>query len=137
MSFDSESKHFLQHYPKLQKYISLFPPENREGAKDDKDEGEEADPQSSQTDMRRDKIRQDIRERMATGELSAEPELGERPDRTSKRAIQVSGDIAKSGSAKHVPNIKEDEFFGEESDEDEAATKSDSAEAEDERMDQS
>ncbi|KIP09059.1 hypothetical protein PHLGIDRAFT_44323, partial [Phlebiopsis gigantea 11061_1 CR5-6] len=115
--------YFSQHYPKLRKYISLFPPEIRQ--KDDADgkskEMEEQVNERVKTDAQREEIRQQIRSQMEREELSSQPELEER--RSRKAALDfgesdtgATNKPAKSLSSKQVPKIEEDEFFGEESD---------------------
>ncbi|KAF7791355.1 hypothetical protein EIP86_002369 [Pleurotus ostreatoroseus] len=129
---------YIQHYPKLKKYISLLPPEARQAAEEDHAEDDAAEPETSQTQAQREEIRHDIRERMARGELSTEPELQDRPARTNKRrpdAPSEASNSAKSSGSKHVPNIKEDAFFGEESDG--AESEPGSGGSEDDQMDQS
>nr|GAT58382.1 predicted protein [Mycena chlorophos] len=55
---------YILHYPKMKKYISLFPPELRSGET----------PQPS-LDAGREEVRKWVREQMASGDLPAEPEL--------------------------------------------------------------
>lgn len=54
-----------QHYPKLEKYIALFP------AHADGDEP----PANDETNAKREQMREDISTRMKSGELHGEPEL--------------------------------------------------------------
>ena len=63
---------FLQNYPKLEKYISLFPPEVRhtEGAAAPLHSA----PDSSATDTKRENLREWVRGKMRGGEMSGEPE---------------------------------------------------------------
>lgn len=58
---------YVLHYPKLRKYISLFPPPN-EGGSIEGDAGQAA------TDAAREEIRREIRERMDNGKISGAPE---------------------------------------------------------------
>ncbi|KAJ3555022.1 hypothetical protein NM688_g2800 [Phlebia brevispora] len=133
---------YIIHYPKLKKYISLFPPEARQVADDDLSaKGKEKDTtnESSQTDMQREEIRRDIQERMKTGQLSSEPELEDRSEHgtTGRPKAQPSrkaaAKSANSESEKHVPKIEDDAFFGEESEESEAGEDN----SEDDKMDES
>ena len=120
-----------QHYPKLQKYISLFPPEVRQRkSEEDDDEGDVSDaepegtadgPSDAVTDEERQKIRQKIRERMEKGELSGEPEAEDRAPRDQRRtrpAPSHADQAKESRTSRQVTAVKDDEFFGDESDED-------------------
>ncbi|KAH9976304.1 hypothetical protein BGW80DRAFT_1123607, partial [Lactifluus volemus] len=64
---------YVMNYPKLEKYISLFPPEARytEGAAVPV---HSATTSSSATDEKRDKLREQVRRKMRAGEMSGEPE---------------------------------------------------------------
>ncbi|KAI0686284.1 hypothetical protein BC835DRAFT_1288400 [Cytidiella melzeri] len=120
---------YILHYPKLKKYISLFPPEVRQphddhAASDPKGKSKEEEKDASDkaaTDHQREEIRQQIREQMKNGELSLEPEKEEHHhSRTPKQGegstkIQESGSSAKRSGLKHIPNIGEDTFFGDDS----------------------
>lgn len=59
---------FGQHYPKTKRYISLFPPEVRQG------EPTPA-PESSETNQQREETLNWVREQMRSGRLPAEPEM--------------------------------------------------------------
>lgn len=59
----------LQHYPKLRKYVALFPPSTDGESKGD-------DCGQSEADGVREEVRSLIRDRMEKGELSSEPEEG-------------------------------------------------------------
>ncbi|KAI0253761.1 hypothetical protein BJV78DRAFT_1300072 [Lactifluus subvellereus] len=63
---------YVLNYPKLEKYISLFPPEVRhtEGAAATLHSA----PDSSATDMKRENFREWVRGKMRAGEMSGEPE---------------------------------------------------------------
>jgi hypothetical protein len=61
---------FLQHYPKTRKYISLYPPEAR-GAQTLPVDA----PEKAKTDVKRDELRQWVREQMEQGNMASEPEL--------------------------------------------------------------
>ncbi|KAI1790322.1 hypothetical protein LXA43DRAFT_891111 [Ganoderma leucocontextum] len=67
---------YVLHYPKLKKYVSLFPPEVRKG-KGDGDEEVNANEEKgkAETDRQREEIRTWVREQMAAGALSSEPEV--------------------------------------------------------------
>ncbi|KLO08271.1 hypothetical protein SCHPADRAFT_859201 [Schizopora paradoxa] len=56
---------YILHYPKLEKYIALFP------AQADSDEP----PANDETNGKRERMREDIKARMQSGELHGEPEL--------------------------------------------------------------
>ena len=105
-----------QNYPKLQKYISLFPPEVRSRRADDDgsvEKEEETATEASATDAQRQEIMSDIRVRMELGELSAEPELEEHRPRPSRRR-QNDGVPTSSSGPKRVSDMKEDAFFEDE-----------------------
>lgn len=119
---------YITHFPKLKKYISLFPPEVRQHAPDAdtaaKGKAKEAEAEKAATDAQRKQVREEIRERMERGDLSTEPELEDRKavvSRLLEGSTSQQDDTAaarKSGPA-HVPDIGEDAFFGEDSGEDE------------------
>ncbi|KAI0048586.1 hypothetical protein FA95DRAFT_1571765 [Auriscalpium vulgare] len=71
---------YVLNYPKLEKYISLFPPDIRKG--DDGHVDPVQPPSSAQglsaTDAKREEVREWVRTRMMRGELSARPETLER-----------------------------------------------------------
>ena len=74
---------------------------------------------SSDTDVQREEIRQDIRARMIRGELPAEPELEEQRSLPAKRRPESEpskANTAGTREAKHVPKVSEDDFFGEDDD---------------------
>lgn len=62
-----------QHFPLLEKYISLYPSSSNQSTKG---KGK-FDETTSRTDERRDEIRSRIREEMGKGGISAEPEMDE------------------------------------------------------------
>ena len=123
----------------MKKYISLFPPEARQKG-DSKGKGKESREQeeakeNAATDAQRDEIRQQIRAQMEKGELGQEPELEDHSSRTGvglpdapdhqirknveSQSEKGGGSGSGSGSARaRVPEIAEDEFFGDESGED-------------------
>lgn len=61
---DASADAVVQHYPKLRKYVSLFPPET------------EGESEQSETDAVREEVRSQIRDRMKKGEISVEAEEG-------------------------------------------------------------
>ena len=150
-----------QHYPKLSKYISLFPPELRQKAGGNaKGKGREVlneqdEKKKAATDLQREEIRLQIRQQMESGQLSNEPELEleDHAARTMKRsalgaetvtsagkAAQNAGkkkdDAGKSSKPKRVPEIQDDDFFGEESEESEEEEAAGSGSGEEDGMDE-
>ncbi|KII95529.1 hypothetical protein PLICRDRAFT_34417 [Plicaturopsis crispa FD-325 SS-3] len=141
---------YVLHYPRSKKYISLFPPEVRKrsgkhGSDSDEDgdnagseDGHESDDgggggekDSSATDAQREALRADIRARMASGELSAEPEVGmdARPAGGSKSSTGGASGVksgTRSGGGKSGGKAQreeedapmEDAFFGEDGESD-------------------
>lgn len=114
-----------QNYPKTKKYISLFPPEIR------KDTLPPTPSEAAKTDEGRQEVRIWIREKMANGELSSEPEMqlgpkeGGKPGKArgakgklewdagnTERANRVSR-AADLGQKSQRQEDDEDEFFGE------------------------
>ncbi|KAI0030872.1 hypothetical protein K488DRAFT_79392 [Vararia minispora EC-137] len=115
---------YIIHWPKTERYVSLFPPEVRQNAA-----GEAPMPVPppadgvpvSETDRRREEVRGWVRERMASGEIAAEPEIeqatrpgaetanrpkdDEKHARAKKRDKMLAGGPAKAGLAG-------DDFFG-------------------------
>ena len=75
---------FPQNYPKLEKYISLFPPEVRttEGVAIPVHSAES----SSVTDEKREKLREWVRTQMRVGEMSNEPETLEHGQSSSRQS---------------------------------------------------
>ncbi|KAI0343605.1 hypothetical protein BDW22DRAFT_1476361 [Trametopsis cervina] len=116
----------VSHYPKLKKYISLFPPELRQHTEDgsdaEKGKEKEYEVETAATDEQREEIRKDIRSRMEQGELSAEPEKEDQQTKVSRHkaasvaASKQDGGTHKSGT-RPVADIGEDTFFGGDSDE--------------------
>jgi hypothetical protein len=86
---------FYQTYPKLEKYISLYPPEVRSG--DCGAAPVHSGASSSVTDEKREKLREWVRERMREGEMSSEPETLEYRQSVQKGMTQQwVGSIDKS-----------------------------------------
>ncbi|KAF8661478.1 hypothetical protein AX16_001315 [Volvariella volvacea WC 439] len=102
---------YILHYPKLKKYISLFPPEVRHG--------EAETPTDPKTDAEREEVRTWIRERMEKGELSSTPEQ----ELESKKLVTQSDEWdSKSKQREMVADTQdedsvEDDFFGDDNDE--------------------
>ncbi|CCM01009.1 uncharacterized protein FIBRA_03057 [Fibroporia radiculosa] len=107
------------HYPKLKKYISLFPPELRSQShthpepyphtysRPDRD-GKKPE---NETDAQREEVRAWVREQMAAGEMSAEPELERQPGapkRTNPTKASSWSEVihtAKVSSSKHKAKL--------------------------------
>ena len=64
---DANADMVFQHYPKLRKYVALFPP-TTDGRSKGGDAGE------SETGAVREEVRRCMRERMDKGEISNQPE---------------------------------------------------------------
>ncbi|KAF8910877.1 hypothetical protein CPB85DRAFT_1221148 [Mucidula mucida] len=94
---------YILHYPKLKKYISLFPPEVR-----DPDSASKSTT-SSETDAQRDELRSSIRQRMLSGELPTEPEVEVASYSKEKRKELPSG---KKSASVAREEVEEDAFFG-------------------------
>ncbi|TFK50743.1 hypothetical protein OE88DRAFT_1735504 [Heliocybe sulcata] len=114
---------YILHYPKLQKYISLFPPEVRHGEAPPP----ELEQEKAKTDARRAELRVLIRKQMEDGLLSREPELEKdfgsrhknRSDHDRSNRVDGHGHASsgkKGQSARDVApkakNVLEDDFFG-------------------------
>ncbi|KAJ6593196.1 hypothetical protein B0H19DRAFT_1089353 [Mycena capillaripes] len=100
---------YALHFPKMKKYISLFPPEMREG-----------ETQEICVDPGREEVRSWIRSQMESGELSAEPEL-HLDSRGSGGAVDWGGEKKKSAqdvTVKPGDAESDDAFFGDDDDED-------------------
>ncbi|KAL5504486.1 EFG1 [Sanghuangporus vaninii] len=65
---------YILNYPKLEKYISLFPP-SREKSERNPDLADSQQPPESETDTRREQLLIEIKSKMAAGELSGKPEF--------------------------------------------------------------
>lgn len=142
---------FVQHYPKLKKYISLFPPELRAEPHahpdpyphtytSSKDASGDAKPEND-TDAQREEVRAWVREQMASGQMSAEPEVELRTREHKRPHFSPSHEQpgAKVRPVKtSVPamsqEIEGDEFFGDD-DGGEDGESNVGAEGEDEEMD--
>ncbi|KAJ7578622.1 hypothetical protein C8J56DRAFT_352912 [Mycena floridula] len=100
---------YILHYPKLKKYISLFPP------------GEESQPPDSKTDAERQEVRQGIMEQMKAGHLSSEPEL-HIEDRPRNSQPKPKDTISKAGKKARPKEDKtqDDTFFGDDDEEEDS-----------------
>ncbi|VDB88515.1 unnamed protein product [Peniophora sp. CBMAI 1063] len=100
---------YVTHYPKAERYISLFPPEVRQHDHDSEEahtvepihmhKGQEPE---NATDKRREELRAWIRERMEAGEFAREPEVGGDPEQDEGRRSIVSAPQFDSGKADTV-----------------------------------
>lgn len=77
---------YVMNYPKLEKYISLYPPEVRSGECGAAPVHSGAS--SSVTNEKREKLREWVRERMRAGEMSSEPETLEHRQSVQKSMTQ-------------------------------------------------
>ncbi|TFK65583.1 hypothetical protein BDN72DRAFT_824422 [Pluteus cervinus] len=105
---------YILHYPRLKKYVSLFPPEVREG------EGEASPSQSvdtSSTDAQRQEVREWIRGRMEKGELPENPEEAGRGSSSNDGEDVWEEKDPKDEKTEEVGEAEdEDAFFGEDDD---------------------
>ncbi|KAJ2918055.1 hypothetical protein MD484_g2394, partial [Candolleomyces efflorescens] len=104
---------YILHFPKTKKYISLFPPEVRDGTA--------SVPLADKTSSEREEVQKWVRDCMAKGELPAEPELhldadDKKPKASQKFPSQTQKPKAKTAHPKAVDDINEDEFFGNDDD---------------------
>ncbi|KIY69795.1 hypothetical protein CYLTODRAFT_348802 [Cylindrobasidium torrendii FP15055 ss-10] len=102
---------YILNYPRLKKYISLFPPETSEP---------KPQPSSSATDTQRDEMRAQIRKRMQDGELTMEPEkeMSERPiQQRAKPSMKKTSDVSVAAQ----DHVEEDTFFGDDDDEEDGS----------------
>ncbi|KAI0714061.1 hypothetical protein C8T65DRAFT_645375, partial [Cerioporus squamosus] len=114
---------YILHYPKTKKYISLFPPEVRQGGKDkDAEQVAREEKEKSETDRQREEVRKWVREQMEAGALSEEPEVEQKAEGKRTSAATVQGSFgqdgvkmkeAKTGKAEASGNaVADDDFFG-------------------------
>jgi len=108
---DGTVDRLCQHYPKTEKYISLFPSEVRNG------EARQVDAEAAQTDVRRQEIRSWIRDKMNCGDLPTATE----ENMNSKYAGGDLHEPERSGNQKRKDKkrdeIEEDPFFGDDEEE--------------------
>ncbi|CCA71527.1 related to rRNA-processing protein EFG1-Coprinopsis cinerea [Serendipita indica DSM 11827] len=108
---------YILHYPKLEKYISLFPPEVRgEARNQDEDSEAETHAGSEETTQKRAEIRNTIRTAMIAGELEAEPEKHLAERQTSTSLHQEKQKLEKISASEHskkavTSGVEEDAFF--------------------------
>ncbi|KAF8435159.1 hypothetical protein L210DRAFT_3409515 [Boletus edulis BED1] len=121
---------YVLYFPKTKKYVSLFPPEVRMS-------GSAAAPVAASLDdnEERSRVREMIRQQMARGELSAEPEneLG-KPGRENKQSVSSrrGADVAPSVKARtYTDDVATDNFFGDDDDDEEVDEDSSQSEASD------
>lgn len=120
---------YIIHYPKLKKYISLFPPELRSQSH------EHSDPyphsysrptgSEKETDAQREEVRAWVREQMAASEMNAEPELEIRSAnkdgvRLPKHISDINPAAGHQGGKQDKMDVEigvqRDEFFGDDDD---------------------
>ena len=114
----------IQHYPKSQKYISLFPPEVRQGDISSTPATEEA----AKTAQTREEIRSWVRSCMEKGELLMVPDIDPPPELKSKTKqkdwrglVNVKKPDKTKAKSKVVLEeegdaIEQDDFFGDDED---------------------
>ncbi|KAI0684861.1 hypothetical protein C8T65DRAFT_748451 [Cerioporus squamosus] len=110
---------YVLHYPKTKKYISLFPPEVRQGGKD-KDAAQVAreEKEKSETDRQREEVRKWVRKQMEAGALNREPEIEMRKAEGKQTQSNVGQDgvevkEATNGKTEASGNaVADDDFFG-------------------------
>jgi len=110
-----------QHYPKSQKYISLFPPEVRQGDTSSLPATGEA----AKTAQTREEIRSWVRSCMEKGELLMMPDIDQPPElksKTKQKDWRSVVDVKKPDKTKakskvvleeKEDTIEQDDFFGE------------------------
>jgi len=111
----------IQHYPKSQKYISLFPPEVRQGDTS----STPATDKAAKTAQTREEIRSWVRLCMEKGELLMVPDIHQPPElklKTKQKEWRDVVDVKKPDKTKAKSKfvlegegdaIEQDEFFGE------------------------
>lgn len=120
---------YIIHYPKLKKYISLFPPELRSQSQEHSDPYPHSYSRPSgsenETDAQREEVRAWVREQMAASEMSAEPELEIRsankdgvrlPKHISDRYPAAGHQGGKQDKMDVEIGVQRDEFFGDDDD---------------------
>ena len=118
---------FAQHYPKMKKYISLFPPQLRAEPhahpdpyphtySSSKSTSGDATPVND-TDAQREEVRAWVREQMTEGQMSAEPEveLRTREHKTPQAPLHGQPSVRTQQAQTTVParsqGVQGDEFF--------------------------
>ncbi|KAK7052847.1 18S rRNA maturation protein [Paramarasmius palmivorus] len=117
---------YILHYPKLKKYIALFPPEVRQGSKP----SPETSSENATTDAEREEIRRWIREEMEKGTMALEPEHAEDSGQLPKAKAGPSKwdkkSIGQPHRHKEVKEVEEesssekDDFFEDDGDDDDS-----------------
>jgi hypothetical protein len=115
-----------QHYPRLEKYISLYPSDKVSESEEIKGKPKDG---SSRTDQRREELKSEVREAMRNGEVSNEPELESHESGKGTTTSSSVQDTSRSESIKgrrksrhklpvgdsdkrHNAILENDEFFG-------------------------
>ncbi|KAH6910414.1 hypothetical protein BKA70DRAFT_1147429 [Coprinopsis sp. MPI-PUGE-AT-0042] len=109
---------YILHYPKAKKYISLFPPEVRNGEAPAK----VSEAESDKTNKDREEVRSWVRESMMKKDLPSEPELQIDAPHTFKtqfpsQAKSKSASSSKAQKKETANDIADDDFFDNDSDE--------------------
>ncbi len=112
---------YVLHYPKTKKYISLFPPEVRQGGKDAEQVARE-EKEKTETDRQREEVRKWVTEQMEAGALSGEPEVELRKAEGKRAAATVQSSFGQAGlkgkgaklgqAAPSGDAVADDDFFG-------------------------
>ncbi|KAF7782763.1 hypothetical protein Agabi119p4_2139 [Agaricus bisporus var. burnettii] len=109
---------YILHYPKLKKYISLFPPEIRKGEQPSTASAKDA----AETAQGREEVRSWVRSCMEKGELSGEPERYEASIKSKRKDFDSSNMSSKTKphriQEESKKAIEEDDFFGNDDDDD-------------------
>ncbi|KAF5355094.1 hypothetical protein D9756_005578 [Leucocoprinus leucothites] len=121
---------YILHYPKLKKYISLFPPEVRQDGARSAPSSEDA----AKTAHAREEVRSWVRSCMEKGDLPTEPELQQTLEtkhkpkhkdwddsggRDGKKPAKSKGKSSVVQEEEDEDAIEQDDFFGEDDEEDE------------------
>ncbi|PCH35633.1 hypothetical protein WOLCODRAFT_126072 [Wolfiporia cocos MD-104 SS10] len=104
---------YTLHYPKLRKYISLFPPELRQQPHEHLDpfphlylsSNSSSAEGISETDAQREEVRAWVREQMAAGQMSAEPEVDGQVGKQEAGSKKASASLAGGGMASKARNL--------------------------------
>ncbi|KAH9485614.1 rRNA-processing protein EFG1 [Psilocybe cubensis] len=100
---------YILHYPKMKKYISLFPPEVRKGEA----VSAASEAEKKKTDKERAEVRKWIREQMEQGDLPGEPEieLGSQHGKSRAQKWPQEKNAASAPSMSKEEVEERDEFF--------------------------
>ncbi|TFK44979.1 hypothetical protein BDQ12DRAFT_673900 [Crucibulum laeve] len=114
---------YIMHYPKTKKYISLFPPELRNG----ETATEESQSDKAKTDTEREEVRNWIRGCMEKGELPPEPEMHLESGIVQSKKVsrsktwessQLTGNkVLKATPQEDEDDVGQDDFFGDDDEE--------------------